>query len=471
MDDLVRYVPLYLQVRDKILKRIVDEKLGPGMPIPNEQSLAKTYGTSLSTIRQAITLLVADGVLSKKQGKGTFIAEKKSVLSFLTWIGESLRGEAILKELVSRFEDRNPNISIKVIPTTFPETSDELVRLVSLGNAPDIAHIVSPWTAYFAGMGAITPIESYLSEENIANRFADKDLVGGTYNGKLYSVAWGLSPLSLVANKNILREAGVHIDHTPLTLDEFSEICVKVGTHCEGSERYAYGLNIRHDETDFLLAIYSFLLAFGGDFVDDAGKVVFNCPENVEGFAWLRGFLRYTRTCVDDLFNIRKRFARDEIAFITDGPWIKHILEELTGQDFDRNFMVILNPTRSGDSSITWNFNHALSICSQSSDKYHAGRFIEAVTNDPELSDFYLSSIGHLPTNRNRLDAPSFGGEYFSALRSQLVDAKCINAQNSMFEKAMVLATDAVKKILFEEADIEKELNEKEYYLSMLYYG
>lgn len=40
-----------------------------------------------------------------------------------------------------------------------------------------------------------------------------------------------------------------------------------------------------------------------------------------------------------------------------------------------------------------------------------------------------------------------------------------------MFEKAMVLATDAVKKILFEEADIEKELNEKEYYLSMLYYG
>ena len=144
MDDVVRYVPLYLQVRDKILKRIVDEKLGPGMLIPNEQSLAKTYGTSLSTIRQAITLLVADGVLSKKQGKGTFIAEKKTVLSFLTWIGESLRGEAILKELVTRFEAKNPNISIKVIPTTFPETSDELVRLVSLGNAPDIAHIVSP---------------------------------------------------------------------------------------------------------------------------------------------------------------------------------------------------------------------------------------------------------------------------------------------------------------------------------------
>jgi hypothetical protein len=40
-----------------------------------------------------------------------------------------------------------------------------------------------------------------------------------------------------------------------------------------------------------------------------------------------------------------------------------------------------------------------------------------------------------------------------------------------MFEKAMVLAMDAVKKILFEGADIAKELNEKEYYLNMLYYG
>ncbi len=30
---------------------------------------------------------------------------------------------------------------------------------------------------------------------------------------------------------------------------------------------------------------------------------------------------------------------------------------------------------------------------------------------------------------------------------------------------------DAVKRILFEGADIQKELTEKEYYLNMLYYG
>jgi hypothetical protein len=39
-----------------------------------------------------------------------------------------------------------------------------------------------------------------------------------------------------------------------------------------------------------------------------------------------------------------------------------------------------------------------------------------------------------------------------------------------MFEKAMVLCMDAVRKILFENVDIETELSEKEYYLNMLYY-
>lgn len=471
MDDMVRYAPLYLQVKDLILKKIVDEKYGPGMAIPTEQNLAKTYGTSLSTIRQAITLLVADGVLSKKQGKGTFMAERKTELTFLSWIGEAPRGQALLLELVDRFEATHPNILIKIIPTTFPHTREDLLRLISGGNAPDIAHIVSPWTAYFASMGALAQVEGFLSAENLASRYTDKDLQGGTWNGKIYSVAWGLSPLSLIANRNVLREAGIEIGSSPLSLGEFSDICRKIGNCCADSRRFAYGINVRNDETDFLLSLYSFLLAFGGEFVDDAGRVVFNCPENIEGFAWVRRFLKDTRTCADDLYALRERFARNEIAFLTDGAWIKYILEELTGEPFEKNFMVILNPTWKGRPSVTWNYNHALAICSQSRNKYHAGIFIDAITNDPELSDFYFSSTGHLPSNRNRLCAAPYDSEYFQAFKRQLANAKCINAQNAMFEKAMVLAMDAVKKILFEDADIEKELNEKEYYLNMLYYG
>jgi ABC-type glycerol-3-phosphate transport system substrate-binding protein len=467
MDGAVHYVPLYLQVKDKILQKIVESRQEAGSAIPTEQALARTYGTSTSTIRQAINLLVADGVLSKKQGKGTFLTERKTSISFLSWIGETPRGREILDDLVRRFEEKNPAISVTLVPTTFTNTRSDLVRMISSGNAPDVAQIVSPWTTYFASMGALAPLEEFVGKENIASRFPDKDLCGGTYNGRIYSVAWGLCPLALIANRRVLRDAGISLGTAQLDLDGFADTCRRIS---EGTQKYAYGLNVRHDETDFL-RLYTFLQAFGGEFVDDAGHVLFDCPGNVEGFRWLKDLLRGCRVFTGDIYSIRDSFARDEMAFMTDGPWIKYILEELTGDDFDSRFMVVLNPARPGRKSLTWNYNHALAISAQSRNKYHAGRFIDQVTNDPGLSDFYFSATGHLHSNRNRLDAPAFAGDFFSAFRSQLAHAKCINAQNPMFEKAMVLTMDAVKKILFEGVDIARELNEKEYYLTMLYYG
>lgn len=467
MVDPVHYAPLYLQVKDKILQKIVESRLKAGSAIPTEQALARTYGTSTSTIRQAINLLVAEGILSKKQGKGTFLTERTTTISFLSWIGETPRGGEILGELIRRFEKKNPSISVTVIPTTFTDTRAELVRLISGGAAPDVAQIVSPWTSYFASMGALAPLEQYVSRENIASRFPDKDLCGGTYNGTVYSVAWGLCPLALIANPRVLAEAGVTLGSAELGLDEFAETCRRVST---ATGRYAYGMNVRHDETDFL-RLYTFLQAFGGEFVDGAGRLLFDCPGNVEGFRWLKDLLASSRIFTGDIYSIRDRFARDEIAFMTDGPWIKYILEELTGAPFDGRFRVVRNPAGPGRRSLTWNYNHALAISAQSRNKFHAGRFIDQVTHDPELSDYYLSATGHLHCDRTRLEAPAFAGEFFAGFRSQLANATCINAQNPMFEKAMVLTMDAVKKIFFEGADIARELGEKEYYLNMLYYG
>ncbi len=467
MEDLVHYVPLYLQVKDKILQKIVEARLEAGSTIPTEQVLAKTYGTSTSTIRQAINLLVAEGILSKKQGKGTFLAERKTTITFLSWIGETPRGRQILDELIRRFEEKNPSISVTLLPTTFTDTRADLVRLISSGKAPDVAQIVSPWTSYFASMGALAPLEQYVGPANIASRFMDKDLCGGTYNGSLYSVAWGLCPLALIANRRVLGQAGITLGPGPLELEQFADACRRVS---EETRCHAYGLNVRHDETDFL-RLYTFLQAFGGEFVDGEGRLRFDCAGNVEGFRWLKQLLASCRIYTGDIYSIRDHFARDEIAFMTDGPWIKYILEELTGESFDSRFTVVLNPARAGRHSLTWNYNHALAISAQSRNKYHAGRFIDQVTGDPELSDFYFAATGHLHSDSTRLESPAFAGSFFDGFRAQLAHATCINAQNPMFEKAMVLTMDAVKKILFEGVDIARELSEKEYYLNMLYYG
>jgi GntR family transcriptional regulator len=53
--------------------RILQGEWVPGEAIPPEAVLARSYGVALGTIRQALALLVADGLLERRHGKGTFV--------------------------------------------------------------------------------------------------------------------------------------------------------------------------------------------------------------------------------------------------------------------------------------------------------------------------------------------------------------------------------------------------------------
>jgi GntR family transcriptional regulator len=66
-----RYGKLALALRDRILQG----EWAPGDVIPAESALAQSYGVALGTLRQALALLVEDGVLQRRHGKGTFVTK------------------------------------------------------------------------------------------------------------------------------------------------------------------------------------------------------------------------------------------------------------------------------------------------------------------------------------------------------------------------------------------------------------
>jgi GntR family transcriptional regulator len=67
--------PRYLKVKDHIVERIA--QLRPGVSIPPERDLAVECRTSRTTVRKAVTELVAEGRLVRRQGSGTYVAEPK----------------------------------------------------------------------------------------------------------------------------------------------------------------------------------------------------------------------------------------------------------------------------------------------------------------------------------------------------------------------------------------------------------
>ena len=67
-------IPMYKQAIQFINDLIARKKLQPGDKIPSETELVSTLGVSRITIRSAITEMVEEGLLTRSQGKGTFVA-------------------------------------------------------------------------------------------------------------------------------------------------------------------------------------------------------------------------------------------------------------------------------------------------------------------------------------------------------------------------------------------------------------
>jgi len=69
-------IPLYIQLKEKILKDI-KENYKAGDIILTEAKFEAKYEVSRITVRKAIEQLEKDNIIEKKQGKGTFVKEQK----------------------------------------------------------------------------------------------------------------------------------------------------------------------------------------------------------------------------------------------------------------------------------------------------------------------------------------------------------------------------------------------------------
>ncbi|WP_257351641.1 GntR family transcriptional regulator [Pseudalkalibacillus decolorationis] len=74
-------IPLHIQLKNKIQKLIIEGSFNE--KIPSERELMDIYKVSRSTVREAVSHLVHEGVLEKVHGKGTFI----SVKPIHDWLG------------------------------------------------------------------------------------------------------------------------------------------------------------------------------------------------------------------------------------------------------------------------------------------------------------------------------------------------------------------------------------------------
>jgi GntR family transcriptional regulator len=114
MNDLLAagshaFAPLYKEVRNLLTQALAQGEWKPGEVLPSESKLAQRFRVSIGTIRHAIDELVAEQILLRHQGRGTFVAthsRRRMLYRFFRLVGEDgVKGSPEV-EMVSFDRDR-----------------------------------------------------------------------------------------------------------------------------------------------------------------------------------------------------------------------------------------------------------------------------------------------------------------------------------------------------------------------------
>ena len=150
--------PVHISIRDDLRMRLSAGEWAAGDRLPSETELAARYGVARMTIRQAIGALASDGAVIRRQGLGTFAADRRPTRTadlLLSFTEEMRRqGRQVETILISAAVEQPPPAAREALRAG-PSAAAVAVRRVRLVDGCPIV-VQNSWLPYarFAGLDA-----------------------------------------------------------------------------------------------------------------------------------------------------------------------------------------------------------------------------------------------------------------------------------------------------------------------------
>lgn len=148
-------MPLYKRVKLDVTRTLSSGEIDPNEPLPTERELATRYGVSIGTVRRAMDELVAEHIVVRQQGRGTFLlplsADRLLNRFWLICRHDGERNIPIVQTLTfeTKMADEDIGASLKLKPKS---SIHHIVNLLLIGGEPVILDDVNIPASMFQGL-------------------------------------------------------------------------------------------------------------------------------------------------------------------------------------------------------------------------------------------------------------------------------------------------------------------------------
>lgn len=212
-------------------------------------------------------------------GSGGEVDGEGKTLTFWLMEGTNAAADSYIEELKAAFtEATGATLDVQVQP--WDGAHDKFVTAMAGGTGPDVAEVGTTWVPEFADAGGIDDLTEDIEAAGLTDGLVEGLVQAGTLEGSMYGMPWYAGVRSILANRDMLEEAGVNSQ--PQNWDELLTMITTLEKHNPDWISFpVLGVSI--------FPAVSFIWGAGGQIAeeqDGVWKATINAPEAVEGLTF-----------------------------------------------------------------------------------------------------------------------------------------------------------------------------------------
>ncbi len=340
-------------------------------------------------------------------------AAEPAEFTFTGWaLNEGASRDVVMGYVNDYAAANNATISDQAFP--WGEMLNQLVLQASGGTAEGAAQLDIAWLSTLAATGALKDLSDYAANAD----YTDAALRSGQVDGVQYGLPWTTGSIGLVANQQILDEAGV--EELPTTIEEFEAALEQIQAYDPEIIPYAGMTTV-----DGLKDIIPWMWTFGGEVIDADGNLVLDSEANVAALEWYKDLMDRGLVAAEmDRFTARQLFSQGNVAFYDDAIVVKGIVTADTPIENLGDLIVpVPRPVvAEGDDPQSMLWGHLI-VVFEGENGDASAEWAQYLTSDEATTLDYFEQMALPPTTETALTSDVVQNDEFIANWSQNVTA------------------------------------------------